>query len=82
MDAVDYQTKAAHNLGSARMFRHECSGIQVQAIHIDALSGRSWHRLDGDQPILSIVVNEIGGLCEARPALRRTARLRFLPTVS
>jgi AraC-like DNA-binding protein len=76
MQAVDYQTKAAHNLGSARMFRHECSGIQVQAIHIDALSGRSWHRLDGDQPVLSIVVNEVGGLCDARPALHELGARR------
>jgi AraC family transcriptional regulator len=69
MQALDYQPKAAHNLRSVRVLGHEWSGIQVQAIHINGLSGRSWHGLDGDQPTLSIVVNEVGGLCDARPAL-------------
>jgi len=68
MNAPNYQPKAGHNLDTARLVNHEWSGIQVQAIHIDAHSGRSWHRLDGDQPLLSIVVNEIGGLCDARPS--------------
>jgi AraC family transcriptional regulator len=69
MNSVNYQPRDSHNLGAARAVNHEWSGIRVQSIHIDALSGRSWHRLDGDQPILSVVVNEVGGLCDARPAL-------------
>ena len=69
MNSVNYQPRDSHNLGAARAVNHEWSGIRVQSIHIDALSGRSWHRLDGDQPVLSIVVSEVGGLCEARPVL-------------
>jgi AraC family transcriptional regulator len=69
MGALSYQPKGARNLSAARLVSHEWSGIHVQSIHIDALTGRSWHRLDGDQPVLSIVVNEVGGLCEARPVL-------------
>ena len=68
MNASNYQPTAAHNLDAARSVHYEWSGIQVRAIHIDAHSGLSWHRLDGDQPILSVVVNEIGGFCDARPA--------------
>lgn len=69
MNALDYHPKGARNLSATRVVTHEWSGIQVQSIKINALSGRSWHRLDGDKPILSIVVNEVGGLCDARPAL-------------
>jgi AraC-like DNA-binding protein len=69
MGALRYQPKGARNLSAARLVSHEWSGIHVQSIHIDALTGRSWHRLDSDQPVLSIVVNEVGGLCEARPVL-------------
>jgi AraC family transcriptional regulator len=69
MYAPDFRPRAAHNLGPVRMFSHECGGLHVQAMRIRALSGHSWHRLDGDAAILSVVVNEVGGLCDARPAL-------------
>jgi hypothetical protein len=36
---------------------------------MEVLPGRSWHQLSGDQPVLSIVVNEAGGRCEPRAAL-------------
>jgi AraC-like DNA-binding protein len=37
---------------------------------MEVLPGQSWHQLSGDLPILSIVVNEAGGRCEARSAIR------------
>jgi AraC-like DNA-binding protein len=37
---------------------------------MEVLPGRSWHQLSGDQPILSIVVNEEGGRCEARAEIK------------
>lgn len=58
-----------HNLGAARINTYRWSGIAVHSIHMEVLPGRSWHQLSGDQPVLSIVVNEAGGRCEARSAL-------------
>jgi AraC family transcriptional regulator len=58
-----------HNLGAAHVSSYCWSGITVHSIHMEMLPGRSWHQLSGDQPILSIVVNEAGGRCEPRSAI-------------
>lgn len=58
-----------HNLGAARVSSYHWSGIAVHSMHMDVLPGRSWHQLNCDQPVLSIVVNEAGGRCEARSAI-------------
>jgi AraC family transcriptional regulator len=46
-------------------------GIEVYCVQQDALPGRAWHQLGKRHPMLAIVVNEIGGLCEARPSLHK-----------
>ena len=58
-----------HNLGVARTNSYRGCGIEVHSIHMELLPGRSWHQLSCDQPVLSIVVNEEGGRCEARSAI-------------
>src|ERR1700730_2831266 len=40
--------------------------VTLQDIRMKALPGRSWHPLNCDRPVLSIVVNELRGQCEAR----------------
>jgi AraC family transcriptional regulator len=48
-------------------------GIEVHCVQQDALPGRAWHQLSNHHPMLAIVVNETGGLCEARPSLHSGA---------
>jgi AraC family transcriptional regulator len=62
-------SKTSHNIGAVQMATHIWSGIPVHDIHIKALPGRSWHPLTCDQPVLSVVVNELHGQCEARLSL-------------
>ena len=69
MNGSDVQSSGSHNLSTIKVNRHLWSGIAVQAIHVEALPGRSWHLLTCDHPVLSVVVNESGGRCEARPNL-------------
>lgn len=38
----------------------------MQSLQHEVLPGRAWHQLNDDRPVLSIVVNEVGGYCEAR----------------
>ena len=71
MDALDFQTSGAHNLGAAQVISHAWNGIAVHSIHVEALPGRSWHQISCDRPVLAIVVNEVGGRCEARLAIGR-----------
>jgi AraC family transcriptional regulator len=70
MTGSDVQSPGAHNLGAVKIDSYLWSGISVKAIHVEALPGRSWHLLTSDHPVLSVVVNELGGQCEARPNLR------------
>jgi AraC family transcriptional regulator len=63
---VDHCSSKPHNLGAARIRSHCLSGIEVHCVQQDALPGRAWHQLSGNQPILSVVVNEFGGRCEGR----------------
>jgi AraC family transcriptional regulator len=70
MNGSDDQASGSHNISTVKVDRHVWSGIAVQAIHVEALPGRSWHLLTCDEPVLSVVVNESGGRCEARPNLR------------
>lgn len=69
MNGSDVQARGSHNLSTFKVDKHLWSGIAVQAIHVEALPGRSWHLLTCDHPVLSVVVNESGGRCEARPNL-------------
>jgi AraC family transcriptional regulator len=55
-----------HNVITLQVVRHVWSGIHVHDIRMKALPGRSWHPLHCDRPVLSIVVNELRGQCEAR----------------
>ena len=51
------------------MRSHTLCGIEVFCVQQDALPGEAWHQLSNQHPMLAIVVNETGGLCEARPLL-------------
>ena len=66
---MDHGSSQPHNLGAARVRSHILSGIEVHCVQQDALPGRAWHQLSSGHPMLAIVVNEVGGLSEARPSL-------------
>src|SRR4029077_15513805 len=66
MDRFDAQSSGLHNVVTLQVVRHVWSGIHVHDIRMKALTGRSWHPLNCDRPVLSIVVNELRGQCEAR----------------
>ena len=58
-----------HNLGTAQIRSHRWVGVDVHIVHQTVLPGRAWHQLVSDRPMLSAVVDQIGGLCEARPTI-------------
>ena len=66
MHRSDAQSSGLHNVVTLQVVRHVWSGIHVHDIRMKALPGRSWHPLNCDRPVLSIVVNELRGQCEAR----------------
>src|ERR1700730_9696567 len=66
MHRSDGQSNGLHNVVTLQVVRHVWSGIHVHDIRMKALPGRSWHPLNCDRPVLSIVVNELRGQCEAR----------------
>ena len=68
-EPVDFGSRDPHNLGTARIRSHCWSGIAVHSIQQHVLPGCAWHQLLCDRPILSIVVNEAGGHCEARSTI-------------
>jgi AraC family transcriptional regulator len=63
------QQDGLHNVVTLRVVSHVWSGIPVHDIRMKARPGRAWHPLNCDRPILSIVVNEVRGHCEARLSL-------------
>jgi AraC family transcriptional regulator len=73
MASVDHGSSHPHNLGAARVRSHTLCGIEVHCVQQDALPGRAWHQLSNRHPMLAIVVNEAGGLCEARSSLQSDA---------
>jgi AraC family transcriptional regulator len=91
MDRCDIAESDLHNIVAAQMLSHVWGGIRVHDIRITALPGQSWHPLNSDQPVLSIVVNELRGHCEARLSLsdattprqsgrqRPTGHVSFIP---
>jgi AraC family transcriptional regulator len=66
MDRRDLQSDGLHNVVTLQVVSRVWSGIPVHDIRMKALPGRSWHPLNCNQPVLSIVVNELRGQCEAR----------------
>jgi len=72
---VDFGSRDPHNLGAARIRSHFWSGIAVHSIQQHVLPGCAWHQLLCDRPILSIVVNEAGGHCEARSTIDEGRRI-------
>jgi len=54
-----------HNVVTVQVVSHVWSGIPVHDIRLKARPGRAWHPLNCDRPVLSIVVNEVHGQCEA-----------------
>jgi AraC family transcriptional regulator len=66
MARSDAQSSGLHNVVTLQVVRHVWSGIHVHDIRMKGLPGRSWHPLNCDRPVLSIVVNELRGQCEAR----------------
>jgi len=66
---VDLGSRDPHNLGTASIRSHCWGGVAVHCIQQHLLPGCAWHQLLCDRPILSIVVNEAGGHCEARSAI-------------
>jgi AraC family transcriptional regulator len=77
MNGSDVQSSGSHNLSAIKVVSNLWSGITVQTIHVEALPGRSWHLLTCDHPVLSVVVNESGGRCEARPNLSTPLASRY-----
>jgi AraC family transcriptional regulator len=69
MASADHDSSHPHNLGAVRVRSHTLCGIEVRCVKLDALPGRAWHRLSNRHPMLATVVNEAGGLCEARLSL-------------
>ena len=82
---MDLGSRDPYNLGAARIRSNCWSGIAVHAIQQQVLPGCAWHQLLCDRPILSIVVNEAGGHCEARSTIdvgtRSAAEVRRRPRV-
>ena len=72
----DISSSALHNIGAVDVVSHVWSGIHVSDIRVKALPGRAWHPLNSNQPVLSIVVNEVNGQCEARLSLSAGGSLR------
>jgi AraC family transcriptional regulator len=66
---LDFGSRDPHNLGTTRVRSHCWNGIAVHAIEQHVLPGCAWHQLLCDRPILSVVVNEAGGHCEARSTI-------------
>jgi AraC family transcriptional regulator len=66
MDRSGNQSSDLHNVVALRAVKHVWSGMHVHDIRMKALPGRSWHSLSCDKPVLSIVVGELRGQCEAR----------------
>jgi AraC family transcriptional regulator len=66
MDRRDVQSDGFHNVVTLQVVSRVWSGIPVHDIRMKGLPGRSWHPLSCDRPVLSIVVNEVHGQCEAR----------------
>lgn len=66
MASVGILKNEPHNLGAVRKRVHCWSGIEVHSVQQEVLPGRAWHQISSERPILSIVVNESGGRCEAR----------------
>lgn len=66
MDGHDLRPEGLHNLVTLQAVSHVWSGLHVHDIRIRARPGRAWHPLNCDRPVLSIVVNEVRGQCEAR----------------
>jgi AraC family transcriptional regulator len=69
MERHDVQPDGLHNVVTLQVVSHVWSGIAVHDIRIKARPGRAWHPLTCDRPVLSIVVNEVHGQCEARLSL-------------
>jgi AraC family transcriptional regulator len=63
---VAFGSSQPHNLGVCAIRSYRWSGIDVHLVQQQVLSGPAWHRLSSDLPMLSVVVNEIGGRCEPR----------------
>jgi len=88
MDRCDVPPSDLNNIITTQILSHVWSGIRVHDIRITALPGRSWHPLNCDQPVLSIVVSELRGQCEARLSLsdgktsRQSGRQRPIGHVS
>jgi AraC-like DNA-binding protein len=66
---MDFGSREPHNLGDAQIRSHSWGGVDVHAIQQHVLPGNAWHRLICDRPILSVVLNETGGHCEARATI-------------
>jgi AraC family transcriptional regulator len=69
MDRCVVQSSGLHNIVAVQTASHVWSGIRVHDIRIKALPGRSWHPIICDEPVLSVVVTELRGQCEARLSL-------------
>jgi AraC-like DNA-binding protein len=66
---MDFGSQEPHNLGDAQIRSHSWGGVDVHAIQQHVLPGNAWHRLICDRPILSVVLNEIGGHVETRTTI-------------
>src|SRR5260221_818137 len=64
--SVAFGSSQPHNLGVCAIGSYRWSGIDVHLVQQQVLSGPAWHRLSSNLPMLSVVVNEIGGRCQPR----------------
>lgn len=60
-------TEAAHNLGPSQITSRAWAGVTMHSIDLRrACLGQVWHSISSEKPLLSVVVDEAGGHCEAR----------------
>lgn len=59
----------ANNLGLTKTTCQSWAGIAVELIDQKMHPGRAWQLVSSPQPLLCSVVHEVGGRCEARPAI-------------
>ena len=73
---MDFGSRAPHNLGPVNVRSYCWSGVAVHSIRQQVLPGCAWHQLVCDRPILSVVINEAGGRCEANTTIDLDSRRR------
>ncbi len=61
-----FEFRSPHGMKAAHSRLRTFAGIAVRHLQHFNHPGRAWHDLSGPQDILTVVLAEIGGRCEAR----------------